>query len=338
MERDPSPPNPTIVFSLFTAYQRTHAIRAAIDVDLFAAIGEGATTVPTLAKRCGCAERGVRMLADAMVLLGVLRKEDGEYGLTSTAELFLDRQSPASFAPALDFLFSPTIAAGFAGLGEAVRRGGTALEAEGTLAPEHPVWIDFARGMSALALATATMMANVLDPDPAGAWRILDIAAGHGQFGVALAARQPGARVVALDWQNVLPVAKETAKAAGLEDRFSTIAGSAFDVDFRGPYDVILLTNILHHFDEPTNVRLLKKVHAALAPDGRAVTVEFVPNEDRTSPPDSAFFSLVMLATTPAGDAYTFAELDRMFTAAGFSSSELHSLAPTPQQALISRR
>ena len=330
--------NPAIVFSLFTAYQRTHAIRAAIDVDLFTAIGEGATTVPALAKRCGSAERGIRILADVMVLLGLIRKENGEYALTPTAAVFLDRNSQASFAPALDFFFSPTIATGFARLGEAVRRGGTALDADGTVAPEHPVWVDFARAMSPPAMATATMMANLVDPDPAGAWRILDIAAGHGQFGVALASRQPGARLVALDWKNVLPVAVETAKAAGIGDRFSTIAGSAFDVEFGGPYDVILLTNILHQFDEPTNVRLLKKVHAALAPGGRAITVEFVPNEDRTTPPDSAFFSLVMLATTPAGDAYTFAELDRMFTAAGFSSSELYSLAPTPQQALISRR
>ena len=68
----------------------------------------------------------------------------------------------------------------------------------------------------------------------------------------------------------------------------------------------MLLTNFLHHFDHPTNVALLKKVHAALQPGGRAVTLEFVPNEDRVSPPMPAGFSMIMLTTTPAGDAYTF--------------------------------
>ena len=213
-----------------------------------------------------------------------------------------------------------------------------ALDVGGTLAPDHPVWVDFARAMSPLSFATAMVLANVLAPDPDAAPRILDVAAGHGQFGVALAARQPNARVVALDWQSVLAVAEETAKAAGIADRYSTIVGSAFDVDLRGPYDVILLTNILHHFGEETCVRLMKRMHDALAPGGRAVAVEFVPDAGRTTPPESAFLSLVMLATTPAGDAYTFAELDRMFRAAGFSRSELRSLAPTPQQAVIAER
>ncbi len=71
-------------------------------------------------------------------------------------------------------------------------------------------------------------------------------------------------------------------------------------------YDVILLTNFLHHFDVPTNEKLLRKVYAALAPGGHAVALEFVPNDDRISPPMSAKFSLVMLANTVSGDAYTF--------------------------------
>jgi len=83
---------------------------------------------------------------------------------------------------------------------------------------------------------------------------------------------------------------------------------------------------------------LLRKVHAALVDGGRAVTVEFVPNEDRISPPPSAMFSLVMLGSTPSGDAYTFGEFEKMFADAGFSRSELHQLPPTPQQVIISHK
>ena len=80
--------------------------------------------------------------------------------------------------------------------------------------------------------------------------RVLDIAAGHGLFGIEIAKANPKAEIVALDWENVLTVAKENAAAAGVSDRYQTIVGSAFDVDRN--YDLGLLTNFLHHFDTPT--------------------------------------------------------------------------------------
>jgi len=82
----------------------------------------------------------------------------------------------------------------------------------------------------------------------------------------------------------------------------------------------------------------LRKVNNALADGGKVLTVEFVPNDDRVSPPPSASFSLVMLAATPGGDAYTFAELKQMFENAGFSQNEIIPLQPMPQHLIISTR
>ena len=70
----------------------------------------------------------------------------------------------------------------------------------------------------------------------------------------------------------------------------------------------------------------------------RAVTLEFVPNDDRVTPPGAASFSFVMLSSTRAGDAYTFAEYRRMFEAAGFSRLSLHELPPTDQRVITARR
>ena len=136
----------------------------------------------------------------------------------------------------------------------------------------------------------------------------------------------------------MLEVAKENARAAGVADRFATIEGDAFSAEYGEGYDVILLTNFLHHFDPQTCEQLLRKVRAALAPGGVAVTLEFVPNEDRVTPPVSAAFSLTMLAGTDGGDAYTYPELERMFANAGFSGSEAHPLPASPQQAIVSRK
>jgi len=179
-------------------------------------------------------------------------------------------------------------------------------------------------------------MAQLVDPTKDKKLRLLDIAAGHGLFGLAFAKQNPQVEVTAVDWPNVLEVAQENAQTAGVADRFQTKPGSAFDVDYGTEYDIVLLTNFLHHFDVGTCETLLRKVHAALKVGGRAVTLEFVPNDDRVSPPQAAAFAMMMLGMTPAGDAYTFAELDRMFRHAGFARSELHELPPTIQRVVIS--
>ena len=141
--------------------------------------------------------------------------------------------------------------------------------------------------------------------------------------------------MTALDWDNVLDVARENAAAAKLGDRFKTLTGSAFDVDFGGPYDVVLMPNFLHHFDEATCVGLLRKARAALAPGGRLAISEFVPNEDRVSPPRPAMFAYIMLATTQAGTAFPASALERMLTEAGFHQTKFVPLPPSPQTLIV---
>jgi 2-polyprenyl-3-methyl-5-hydroxy-6-metoxy-1,4-benzoquinol methylase len=168
--------------------------------------------------------------------------------------------------------------------------------------------------------------------------KVLDIAAGHGMYGIALGRHNPKAEIVALDWKNVVAVARENAGNAGIDSRYRTIEGSAFDGDFGEGYDIVLLTGFLHHFSEEMNEALLRKVHGALRPGGRAVVLEFIPNEDRLSPRIAAEFPLMMLANTPHGDAYTFPELEHMFRNAGFQSAELHEIPPSPQRVVISSK
>jgi ubiquinone/menaquinone biosynthesis C-methylase UbiE len=331
-------PSPQIFFQNLNAHQRTEALKAAIELGVFTAIGEGNTTAETIAKRCNASERGTRILCDYLTIMEMLTKENGKYGLTLDSSVFLDKRSPAYVGGATEFLLSSTLMEGFRNLTEAVRRGGTSMEDEGTVSPDNPVWVKFARGMAGLMSMPAQLLAKLADPQADKKLKVLDIAAGHGLFGVAFATNNKQAEITALDWKAVLEVAKENAKKAGIEDRYKTIEGSAFEVDFGKGYDVILLTNFLHHFDPPTCEKLLKKVHDSLADGGRAVTLEFVPNEDRISPPESAGFSLIMLSGTPSGDAYTFSELEKMFANAGFSHSALHALPPTFQQVVISEK
>ena len=331
-------PSPEHFFETINSYQRTAALKAGIDLEVFTAVGEGARTAAEMAARCQTSERGMRILCDYLVIIGFLTKEGGGYGLTPDSGVFLDSRSPAYLGGATEFLLSPTLVSGFADLAATVRAGGTVLPEGGTVAPENPVWVKFARAMAPMAALPAQLIAQLLGVSDAGPLKVLDIAAGHGLYGIAFARANPRAEVVALDWPSVLEVAKGNARAAGVEDRFRTINGSAFEVEYGGGYDYVLLTNFLHHFDPPTCETLLRKVRAALKEGGAALTLEFVPNEDRVTPPLSAAFSLTMLAGTPAGDAYTYPELERMFANAGFAGSEAHQLAASPQQAIVSRK
>jgi len=331
--------NPLVaLFDTLTAYQRTAALRAAVELDLFTAIAEGAATVDALAARTGAAPRCVRGLADALAAVGFLTKSGDRYALAPELAPMLDGRSPTCIAGAVRFIGNPALWQAFGDLTTAVRRGGTTWEGEGSVDPDNPLWVEFARAMAPTAAFTATALAGALGRPDRDRIDLLDVAAGHGLFGITLASRHPGTHVTALDWASVLAVAEQNARAAGVADRFQRLPGSAFDLDWGGPYDVVLLTNFLHHFDPPTCETIFKKAHAALRPDGRCVTVEFVPDEDRIKPAPAATFTLVMLATTRGGDVYTFSEYERMARNAGFARSELLELPPAPQRAIVSHR
>jgi ubiquinone/menaquinone biosynthesis C-methylase UbiE len=335
MSAQATQPSPELFFETINAYQRTAAIKAAIELDVFTAIGEGKQTAQELAVRCKTSERGMRILCDYLVVIGFLTKENGRYSATQDTAIFLDRRSPAYMGGVTEFLLSPMLTQGFEDVAAIVRKGGTVVEDDGTLAPQNPVWVKFARAMVPMMALPAQAIAKIVNNGGQPKLKVLDIAAGHGIFGISIAQQNPNAEVWALDWPNVLEVAKENARNAGVGDRHHIIEGSAFDVDFGEGYDVVLLTNFLHHFDPETCESLLRKVYAALNEGGRALAFEFVPNEDRVSPRIPASFSMMMLGGTPSGDAYTFSELERMLRNAGFARSELHDLPATPEQLIV---
>jgi ubiquinone/menaquinone biosynthesis C-methylase UbiE len=260
---------------------------------------------------------------------------------------------PASLASIAQFLGNQAMREPYDRLADVVRAGRTVLPGEGSVEPENPIWVQFAETMAPMMAPMAGPLGAVVLQGHAGPMRVLDIAAGHGLFGIEIAKQNPEARVTGLDWAPVLRVALDNARRAGVHERYDMLPGSAFEVDFGGPYDAVLLTNSLHHFggpydavlltnslhhfDQPTCVGLLQKVHRALRPGGRVATLEFVPNEDRVSPPMPAAFAMTMLTTTAAGDAYTLSELTSMYGQAGFGSVTAHPIPMSPHTIVMGR-
>jgi len=334
----PAAPSPQLFFETINAYQKCAALKAAIELGLFTAIGKTPASAAEIAERCSSPVCGVRILSDYLTILGFLTKENGLYALTPDSAVFLDRESPAYVGGTIDFFLASELVDGFKHLTATVRTGTVQHSELGTIAPDHPVWIEFARAMGPMMVPAARGTAALLPLDPSRDTRVLDISASHGTFGLAVGEANPRAQIVALDWAAVLEVAKANAEKAGLADRFSTIIGDAFKVDLGTDYDVILVPNFLHHFNPADCVRFLQRAYEALRPGGKVAIVEFVPNEDRVTPPAAAGFSLVMLGSTPEGDAYTFAEYQQMLTEAGFTGALQHPLPPTAESAILATR
>jgi SAM-dependent methyltransferase len=329
-------PSADPIFEMLFAYQRSAALKSAVELDVFTAIDEGATSASSISKRVSASERGVRILCDYLTVHGLLSKSDNSYQLVAESAAFLSKKSPAYLGSVARFLVMPELGKYMETLPDAVRRGGAKDAEHSSVADDNPIWVEFARAMMPMMIPSAHAIADLVGGG-ATPLTILDIAAGHGAFGITIAQRNPNAEIVAVDWKAVLTVAEEHARQAGVLDRYRMIAGDAFKVDYGTGYDVALVTNFLHHYDAETCTTLLKKIAGALKPGGQAVVLEFVPNPDRVSPPMPAAFSLTMLADTVAGDAYTFLELRDQLERAGFRDVAAHP-TPTPETIVVGRK
>ncbi|WP_035485593.1 class I SAM-dependent methyltransferase [Geminicoccus roseus] len=328
------PASPDLVIDAILGFTKTAAVSAAVELDLFTEIGAGAQTIPALAARTQASERGIRALADYLVVLGLLTKDGESYGLAEPSAAFLDRRSPMFLGSVTGFLAAPEMTAlSLTDPAGNVRRGGA--DGRATATPDNPLWVRFAESMVPFMGPAAAMTAGIVAGWNLKPAAILDVAAGHGMWGIALARQAPGAVVTAIDGAPVLDVARRNAAEAGLSERYRTLPGDAFEVPFGDSFDLVMMAHLLHHFDAPACIRLLEKAKAALAPGGRALLPEFVAGEDRVTPPFAGLFSYLMLNNTPAGQAHTRAEFADMAHKAGFGTVEFVPLEPTPQTLIV---
>ena len=335
--------SPLFFFQRINAYQQTATLMAALELDLFTRLAEATEpeerTVAALARKIKASEKGTRVLCDFLTIHGLLIKHDAEgpyawYQPTREAAVYLDRRSPLSMHAAPRFLAPPPLHGAAEVVASSVRKGGTVTQEYTNENAE--MWVDFARSMAPFTGISAGTLAALVDAP--GPRKVLDVAASHGAFGIACLKRNPQARVAALDGAAVLEVGAENAQKAGVADRWSKLVGDAFRVELGTGYDAALVTNFLHHFTPEVNETFLRRIHAALKPGGKVAVLEFVPNEDRVTPPEAASFALIMLLGTVDGDAYTHRQLSAMLENAGFRGTERHEVEGSPQTILVATK
>jgi 2-polyprenyl-3-methyl-5-hydroxy-6-metoxy-1,4-benzoquinol methylase len=324
------PHGPEAILQMLQGVQVSGLLSAGIALDVFSQLSPAALSAESVATRIQCPPRSTRILLDSLTALGLLTKSGPLYGLTPSAEQFLVRGKPTYVGGLTSIFSSPTMWSAFQRFADAVKNDGTILP-EHAETPKNPFWEEFAKGSAAMAGPASQILDGLVSSFIASRpkVRVLDIAAGSGIYGYALA-RHPNVELTSLDWPNVIAETKEWGTKLGVDpSRVRYLEGNLFEVDYQGPYDLVLLSHVYHHFDRATCLGLTQKVAKALAPGGR-VAVQDMLVDGALSNPGAVLFSSVMLVWTRKGESYSEGDYKQWLTDAGLVWGGAHPSAGMP--------
>jgi predicted O-methyltransferase YrrM len=304
-------------------YWETKVLLTAVKLGLFTALGEKERTAAEAAGQIGADERALGLLMNALVAMKVLVKEGTRYANTATARAHLVKTSPQYVGHLL--LLHEAEWNNWGRLEETIRTGRSPVrrhvfETDPELGANVLTVLDRIGQQSGPALAKRLELGE--------AATMLDLGGGAGTNAIAFCQHSPRLRAVIVDLPQTLKVAERAVKEAGLEGRITLRSGD-FNADaLGGPYDVVLMSDILHYQGPEANAALVKKVHAHLTPGGRLVVKDRFLNEAGTGPAWVTAFAVHILVNTEAGRCYTVPDVRRWMEEAGFQSvTELEPVA-----------
>jgi len=327
---------PERIMQFAWGYVPPMVLEAAIRHRVFDVLDEGPKTLEETAKATGASERGLRAIMNVLVGLNFLAKEGERYSLTPESETFLVSTKP-SFQGGLLKHTSGQLIPKWLGLNHIVGTGKPAVavnqEGDGST-----FFQGFVMDIFPMSYPSATTLSKHLALGERGAGvKVLDLAAGSGVWGIALAQSAGNVTVTAVDWSGVLPATRGSVDRFGLTDRFTFVAGDLNSAEFGSGHDVATLGHILHSEGEDKSRRLLQKTFAALASGGTIAIAEFLVNKDRTGPVGSLMFAANMLVNTDEGDTFSFEEIGGWLKEAGFVDVRLLE-APGPSPLVLATK
>jgi ubiquinone/menaquinone biosynthesis C-methylase UbiE len=340
-KRKTEKPTPDRLQQFGFAYAPPLIISAAVNNKVFDALQSGAKTVEEVKRQTGAAQRGLRAIMDALVGLELLRKdrsakerirrgEQAKYSLTPESQAFLISGKPGTLAGFFGSIL-PVMISRWLRLTDIVRNGRPAVavnqETEGT-----EFFSQLVETIIPMSYAGARKLADHLKVAKAkDEFRAIDLAAGSGVWGIALAQKSPRLRVTAVDWAGMIPTTKRITEKFGVRNRFDFIEGDLLEANFGNRYDIATLGHILHSEGEERSRQLLKKAFRALKSGGTIAIAEWLVNDERTKPLASLMFCVQMLVNTEKGDTFSFNQIKEWLKEAGFKRvRKLEAPGPSP--------
>jgi O-methyltransferase domain/Dimerisation domain len=298
---------------------------------------DGPKSIDELAAATGASARGLRAIVPALAGLELLTREsDGRFSLTPESSAFLVSTRPAYLGGLLRHTSTQLIPI-WLKLNDAVMAGKPAngVNQEGT---GGEFFHEFVMDIFPMSYPSAqTLAAHLRETLPAAPASALDLAAGSGVWGIALAQVFPDLQITAVDWPRVLEVTGRSVQQRGFAGRFSLVPGDLLEADFGSGHNVATLGHILHSEGEQRSRLLLRKTFDALAPGGAIAIAEFLVNEDRSGPPSGLIFAVNMLVATDEGNTWSFPEIAEWLNQAGFEN--IRTLpAPGPSPLILANR
>ena len=322
---------PERLMELSFAYAPPLIISAGVSNKVFDSLEGGAKTPGQVAEETGASARALGILMNALVGLGLLKKDrQGKYSLTPESASFLLSKKPGTHAGFFGTI-EPQLISRWLRLSDIVREGRPAAavnqETEGT-----EFFSQLVENIIPMSYPPAQKLGDHLKLAKAkNEIHVLDLGAGSGIWGIALAQKSPRVRVTAVDWAGMIPTTKRITQKFGVADRFNYVEGDMLEANFGSGYDIAILGHILHSEGEVRSRRLLKKIFRALKSGGTIAIAEWLVNDDRTKPLPSLMFAVQMLVNTEKGDTFSFNQIKTWLEEAGFKKvRKLEAPGPSP--------
>ncbi len=329
-------PSPDRILQLAWGFAPPLIVGTALQWGFFDLLDSAPGTAEVVAERTGCSVRGTRALLDALVGLEFLARQGKQYALSEESAVFLVSTRPSYYGMYFTHMTRQLLPR-WMRLPESVKTGRPVFNLnEDTEAQKY--FSEFVEALFPLNYKAARWVGRHLEIAKATSRvSVLDIGAGSGVWGIALAHQSRQVRIHAVDWPAVLEVTRRVALRQGVADRLRTVPGDLLEADFGKGHQIGVIGHILHTEGEARSRQLLKRVHEVLAPGGTIVISEFLPNEERTGPANALLFAVNMLVHTELGDTYTFGEISSWLIEAGFETPRLLE-APAPSPLILADR
>jgi len=306
------PMTPFAIMSLVSKFQESRIFLTAADMDIFTLLAKNPMSAQEIANRLEATVRGVTILLDAVVSMGLLEKKEDKYDCPVEVASMLSKESPTSMLPVV------MLAIGgwkrWSDLTGIVYRGnrsrGTPFDIKES---EQEA---FTGAMHAIAYRMAPSIVAAIKPGKAR--KLLDIGGGSGAYTQAFLEASPALTATIFDLPSVINIARRRLATTGLLDRIQLVAGDFCKDELPTGHDLALLSAIIHQNSPEQNIELFRKILRALQPEGRLVIRDHVMSSDHTKPTSGAFFAVNMLVVTAGGRTYSFEEMKSALGSAGF--------------------
>lgn len=313
------------------------AVSTAVRLGLFDALAERPMTADDLARALEAQPRGVEALLRALSATGYVEAREGYYANSAMTRKWLI-ENEGFDGPSMMRFWDAALATLWPNAPEVIRTGKRPVGIYEWVESDTELNFSFQQSLVATALISGMDIARKLALPPT-AMRLLDVGGGHGVFSIMMCRAYPNLHATVIDSPAALEVAAGHIARHDMGNRVSLLPGDMWQIDWDAGYDVVLLFNLLHHFDLATNLKLLRRAQASIKPGGTVAILDQIAGKVPGTA-TNAVISLVALMYHVFADGRVFEhdELDEMLTAAGFADVKFHKLSKLPGNSLMTAR